>query len=269
MHRTALRKVAKPIVCKFRSRLLLTVSSLLVGKMISFGQGSVSDTTLAMSLFQFQGGFHQPFGDMADLYGTNAHVGFSYAYKTRKNLLFGADFLFLFGNDVKNADLVASSLRLSNGEIVGIDGEYINELILQRGFTAGFYVGKIFPIIGPNPNSGLELRLGLDYLEHRTWIELREDDYAPLEGEYRKGYDRKRAGLATYQFIGYRHFSNNRFANFFVGIDFYQGFTVDYRSYNFDDMSATDGNYFDLLIGLRIGWAIPAYKRYSDKFYIN
>jgi len=206
---------------------------------------------------------------MADLYGTYADIGFSFAYKTRKNLLFGADFLFLFGNDVKNPENVASDLRLSNGEIVGIEGTYINELILQRGFTGGLYLGKIFPIIGPNPNSGLEVRLGVQYLEHRTWIELREDDYAPLEGDYRKGYDRKRAGFAAYQFIGYRHFSNNRFANFFVGVDFFQGFTTDYRSYNFDDMAETNGDYFDMLIGLRIGWAIPAYKRYSDKFYIN
>jgi hypothetical protein len=247
----------------------MTVASALIFHFVSLGQGSVSDTTLAMSLFQFQGGFHQPFGDMGELYGTHAHVGFSYAYKTRKNLIFGADFLFFFGNDVKNAESIASDLRLSNGEIVGIDGEFINELIFQRGLTTGFYVGKIFPLLGPNPNSGLEVRLGLNYLEHRTLIELREDDYPPLEGEYRKGYDRKRAGLATYQYVGYRHFSNNRYANFFIGIDFYQGFTTDYRSYNFDDMKVTDGDYLDFLIGLRFGWTIPVYKRYADKFYIN
>lgn len=245
--------------------LLLAVFSTQSGR----AQGEVSDTTIAMSLFQFQGGFSQPFGDFADLYGTYADVGFSYAYKTKKNLLFGADFLFLFGNDVKNPQNVAGNLRLSNGEIVGIDGEYITELIQQRGFTGGLYVGKIFPIFGPNPNSGLEIRLGLQYLEHRTWIETREDDYPPLEEEYRKLYDKKRAGLATYQFIGYRHFSNNRFANFFIGVDFYQGFTTDYRSYNVDLMQETDENYFDMLIGLRIGWAIPSYKRYTDKFYIN
>jgi len=222
-----------------------------------------------MSLFQFQGGVQQPYGDMADLYGTNFNVGFSYAFKTKKNLLLGADFLFLFGNDVKDANEIGKGLKTDGGQIIGIGGEFILPSIQQRGFTGGFYLGKIFPIIGPNPNSGLEIRFGVQYFEHRTWIELRQDEYPPLEGEYRKGYDRKRAGIATSQFIGYRHFSNNRYANFFIGIDIYQGFTTDYRTYNFDRMEETDGDYFDMLIGLKVGWALPVYKRYADKFYLD
>ncbi len=232
-------------------------------------QESLSSDQIGMSLFQFQGGFLAPSGDVGELYGTFADIGFSYAYKTRSNVLIGSDFLFLFGDGVKNPNEIARGLRTSTGRIIGIEGEFINELVLQRGFIAGIYTGKIFPIFGPNPNSGLEIRLGVKYLEHRTWIETREDDYPPLQDEYRKGYDRKRAGIATYQFIGYRHFSNNKFANFFIGVDFYQGFTTDYRSYNFDSMTATDNDYFDMFLGLRFGWTIPVYKRYADKFYIN
>src|SRR5690606_12441295 len=182
-----------------------------------FSQGSVADTTLRMSLFQFQGGVHQPFGDMADKYGTSAAVGFSYAYKTGKKILFGVDFNYLFGNNVKDANTIYHGIRLSNGKVVGIDSEFINALILEREYAAGFYVGKIFSGMGPNPNSGIVVKVGLEYFEHRTYIETRQDEYAPLEDDYLRNYDRKIAGLALYEFVGFQYFSNNRFANFFAG----------------------------------------------------
>jgi len=234
-----------------------------------FSQGSVVDSTLRMSLFQVQAGIYQPFGDMADKYGSNAMVGFSYAYKTGKNILLGADFGFLFGNNVKDKNSLYRELRLSNGNVVGSNDEFINALISQRGFTGGFYVGKIFKGLGPNPNSGIVVKLGLEYLEHRTRIETRQDDFAPLEGDYLKGYDRKIAGFALYEFVGYQFFSNNRYANFFAGFDFYQGFTTDYRSYNIDLMQKTDNDYFDMLIGFRVGWVIPVYKQAANKFYLD
>lgn len=233
------------------------------------GQGTVSNDTLAMSLFQIQAGVHQPFGDMGELYGTGASIGFSFAIKTKKNWLWGSDFNYMFGDNVKNTDQIITELRNSVGNITGINGEPVNFLLLQRGYTGGLYVGKIFPIIGPNPNSGLVVKLGVDYFEHRTWIETRQDEFPPLEGEYRKGYDRKRAGFALYEFVGYQHFSDNKYANFFVGFECYQAFTVDYRSYNFDDMDYTNGDYFDLMVGFKIGWVIPVYKRVANKFYLD
>lgn len=247
------------------------ILSFLIGFAITktTAQGTVADSTLRMSLLQFHGGAHQPFGDLAERYGTNAAVGFSYAYKSGKNILLGADFTFLFGNQVKDADELLRFLRLSNGSIVGIDDTFVNTLILERGFATGFYVGKIFPILGPNPNSGMVVKIGLEYLEHRTHIETRQDDYPPLDGAYLKGYDRKTAGLALYEFIGYQYFSNRRYLNFHAGFDFYQGFTTDYRSYNIDLMKKTDRDYTDFLVGFRLGIVIPIYRREANYFYIN
>lgn len=232
-------------------------------------QGSLVDSTLRMSLFQIQGGFDQPFGDMGDRYGTNAFVGFSYAYKSAKNILLGADFNFLFGNIVKNEDQLLRELRISNGGIVGIDGTFVNVLTLERGYTAGFYVGKIFPVLGPNPNSGIVVKAGINYLEHRTYFETRQDEYPPLEGDNLKAYDRKTAGFALYEFLGYQYFSNKRYLNFFAGFDFYQGFTTDYRTYNIDEMRRTDSDYTDFLVGFRVGIVLPVYRQVANKFYIN
>jgi hypothetical protein len=251
------------------TRNLLLLILFTVTTSICVGQFSVKDTTLRMSLFQFQGGYHGTGGDMGELYGGHAFVGFSYAYKSGTNILLGVEGNFLFGNSVNNPDQVMSGIRNSAGGIVGIEGEFVNALIAMRGYTAGFYVGKIWPIFGPNPNSGLVAKLGVSYMEHRTYIEARQDDIPPIEGEYKKGYDRKRAGISLNQFVGYQHFSNSRFANFYVGLDIYQGFTTDYRSYNFDDMAPTNGDYFDTMFGFKFGWVIPVYKRVADKFYID
>ncbi len=223
-----------------------------------------------MSLFQFQGGGYVPGGDMAELYGPFASVGFSFAYKTKKNILLGADFNYLFSNNVNDADTRFQELRFSvSNQVLGNEDEFVQVLVQKRGFATGFYVGKIFPILGPNPNSGLVVKLGINFFEHRTWIESRDADLPPLEGEYRKLYDRKRAGFAGYQFVGYQNFSNTRLANFFFGFDFYQGFTTDYRTFNVDAMEFTDGNYFDIAIGFKVGWVIPVYKQRDERFYIQ
>lgn len=233
------------------------------------GQGKVKEEKLNMSLFQFQFGGYVPSADMADWYGPFATLGFSYAYKTKTNWLFGAEFNYMFGNNVKDELDLFHELRFSNGLVLGIEGEFITVLVQKRGFTTGFYTGKIIPIIGPNPNSGIVVKFGLNYFEHRTWIESREADIFPLEGDYRKGYDRRRGGLALQQFIGYQNFSNSRFANFYFGFEFYQGFTSDLRAFNIDRREFTNGNYLDVAYGFKVGWVIPVYKQIDDRFYIK
>jgi hypothetical protein len=44
---------------------------------------------------------------------------------------------------------------------------------------------------------------------------------------------------------------------------------TDYRTYNFDQMEFTNGNYFDVLVGFRAGWVIPIYKQVNRDFYFN
>lgn len=251
-----------------KNKILILLIALLINTLTQ-AQNSVADKGLAMSLFQFQGGYYGAGGDFSELYGNPFEIGFSYAYKTPKNILFGTNFGFQFGNNVKDEGSLFVALRNGRDEIVGVEGEAITVLVTQRGYVGGLYIGKIFPIIGPNPNSGLVIKLGLNYFENRTWIEVREDEFAPLEGDYRKGYDRKRAGLALNQFVGYQHFDNDRKINFYAGFEFYQGFTTDYRSYNIDQMMPTNGDYLDLLYGIKVGWVFPVYRQVADKFYLD
>ena len=261
-------EVLRDMKSEMRFRFLL-LAALLAGVQPALGQGHISEEPLRMSLFQIHGGGLQPFGDVGELYGTYANAGLSYAYKSRTNVLIGADFNYLFGDQVKNEHNLMHELRTSAGHIINREGEFVNFLLQTRGFATGFFAGMIFPIIGPNDNSGLEVRFGVDYVEHRTRIETRQDHFPPLQGEMLKGFDRKRAGIGLTQFVGYQHFSNSGFANFFVGIDVIQGFTTDYRSFNIDERRRTNDDYFDLFVGVRAGWVLPVYRRMADKFYIH
>ncbi len=117
----------------------------------SNAQGDVGTDTIPMILFQFQGGLQQPFGDMSDYFGNNAIVGFSFAGKTKKNWLWGGDFTFMFGDQVKNKSQIIQELRNSQGNVVGITGEPVNFLLLQRGYTGGIYTGKNLPLVWTKP----------------------------------------------------------------------------------------------------------------------
>lgn len=234
-----------------------------------WAQGNVQKEPLSMSLFQFQIGGYTPGGDLDEWYGEFASVGFSYAYKTKSNWLLGADYNYLFSNRVNDANTRFRELRFANGMVLGNEGEFINVLVQWRGFTSGIYAGRIFSVIGPNPNSGIVVKFGINYMQHRTWIESREAEIPPLEGAYRGLYDRKRGGIALHQFIGYQNFSNSRMANFFIGFDIYQGFLSDQRPFNVDALEFTDRNYFDLAVGFKVGWVLPVYKQVDQRFYVQ
>ena len=137
----------------------------------------------------------------------------------------------------------------------------------ERGFNSTFKVGKIFPIIGPNPNSGLAVIVGIGYLTHKIRIENRDKTAPQINGDYKKGYDRLAAGLTINQFIGYMHFGNKKILSFYAGIEFTQAWTQSMRVYDFDKRSKNNSKYFDTLTGIKIAWIIPLYKRLPDKYY--
>lgn len=71
------------------------------------------------------------------------------------------------------------------------------------------------------------------------------------------------------QFLGYINFSNSKRINFYAGLNFTEGFTQNRRAMNFDTGLKDNTKRFDLLIGFRIGWIFPLYKRMADQIYFN
>ena len=210
-------------------------------------------------LFKLSYSGHRPGGDLADRFGNNFSFGSGVDLITAKgNWIIGADVAYLFGGEVKE-DVIAT-LRTPEGFIIGNDRGYADIQLRERGLYAGGHIGKLIGIGKANPRSGLRVTVGAGLLQHKVRI---QDD--PLSGvpqlddTYKKGYDRLTNGLAFTEFIGYQTLSTDRRVNFFAGLEFTQGFTMNRRDFNFDTRSKDETERTDLLFGIRVGWVIPLY----------
>lgn len=229
---------------------------------------SMRDTSLAFTSVQASYAQQLPGGDLAERFGTNSNVGLGAYRKLRNNFLFGAEGSFLFGNEVVEPGILRNVLN-SAGQIVDADGEQADVFLYQRGWTAFATVGRIFPIIGPNPNSGLLVKLGGGYMRHKVRVQTQQNVVPQLEDEYLEGYDRLVAGPAALAYVGYQHFGNKGRINFHIGIELMAGFTQALHPYNFDTEQYNKADRFDLLSGLRAGWSLPIYRKVDTGFHYN
>jgi hypothetical protein len=257
-------------VNRLQCYLYIFIASLFFSAFETKGQGggkSIKDSTIALSSINASMGGNLSGGDFAKRFGPSFGLGVHFSRKTDKNFLWGADYTFLFGNDIREPNML-QHIRSNNGDIFDMTGEPAFVLFFLRGHMGGLHVGKIFPIFGPNPNSGLMVKLAGGYIQHKISVEARRNDVRPVQDAYRDGYDRLTAGFYSQQFIGYQHLSNTRLANFFVGFEFTQGFTQNIRNFNFDTQQQDTGNRIDLISTLRFGWTIPMYRRTPQEYYL-
>ncbi|MGB0423347.1 MAG: hypothetical protein ACPGED_03445 [Flavobacteriales bacterium] len=231
-------------------------------------QRNVKDSVVTAPHLTVHYAYHMPGGDMGDRFGNSSALGTDFYVKTKRNIFLGAEGDFIFGSNVFEPGLL-SNLVTENGEIIDQDGKLSDLKIQERGWTVSVNAGKLFPIFGPNPNSGLLLRGGVGFMQHKIRIEHQVNTLPQLDGDYEKGYDRLTNGLMLKQFIGYYHMSNNRLANFVIGIEGIQGFTQGRRSFNFDTQTVDDQPRFELLAGIKVGWIIHFYARTGEDYYYD
>jgi len=209
---------------------------------------------------------HIPGGDLSARFGVNSAINLNFSIKTKKNVFFGIDGGFIFGNNIKEKGIL-DSLKNSSGFIIDQNGNPATVRLFERGFTLTLHVGKLFPIWSKNKNSGLLIYGGPNYIQHKIKIDDIGRQSPQLVSGYLKGYDRLTSGFGFHEFIGYVYLGNNRILNFFAGLDFYQAFTKSQRSYNYDTMVADTKQRFDMLSGIRIGWVLPLYRSSPQQFY--
>jgi hypothetical protein len=250
-----------------RSFVLLVLFGLLT-QGPSYAQGGIRDTTISIVPITMTYAYQLPYGDMGLRFGANHNVGLSVGKKFKNNYYLGAEGSFLFGNKV-NESSILNALITEEGAIVDQSGQQATVLLYERGYTALITVGKIIPIVGPNPNSGLFLKLGGGYMRHKIRIETQDAEVMALEGDYLKGYDRLTAGPMAMVSVGYQHFGNRRLVNFYLGWEMNLGFTESLRPFNFDTGRDASGRRSDGLNGLRVGWTLPIYKRRDDRIFYN
>jgi len=237
--------------------LLLLLSSLAVS---TFAQQNTAKESLGIVLVKTHLGGYVPAGIFAERFGTGATVGLDISYKTTKGWMFSVSGSHMFGGPVRERDIL-SNISTKGGDVITQTGVFEDFRLRQFGWLLYGRVGKIFPVIGPNPNSGLLIELGTGVMQHKIWIETPQNNTPQLTTEYKRGYDRLSNGLSLNPFIGYQHLSNNKLINFYVGLDVHIGFTENRRTINYDTGLRDDRQRTDLMIGIKGGWILPLYKR--------
>lgn len=229
-------------------------------------QVNVRDSTIFAPMISATYTFQIPGGDMKNRFGNNSNVGASFIIKDKKNYLYGFTGGFLFGDNVVE-NTILDGMKTANGTILNSEGLVADVYLYQRGFSFFGNFGKQFPIMSPNKNSGIYLIGGLGYIQHKIKIQDKGGSVPQLRDEFLNGYDRLTNGMALSEAIGYRYLGNRRLTNFYIEVEFVQGFTKNRRSFNYDTMSKDDSKRTDLLTGFKFGWTIPLYKKVPREFY--
>lgn len=249
---------------KTRLRLL---TLLLLPSLIVEAQKSIKDSVIVTNLIYANYAMQFPGGDMADRFGMNSQVGPGFMIKNRSNWIFGFEGNFMFGNQINNTENILSLIETSDGNLIDMQGIYADYNFNERGFSGFLKVGKLFPVWGPNQNSGILFTLGGGYLQHKIYIEHKDKTAPQITGEYLKGYDELKSGFASNIFLGYLFLGNLNKVNFFAGVDVTFGFTSNARPYSFNNMAHNTGSYNDIITGIKVGWIIPVYRRAPKEFY--
>lgn len=227
-----------------------------------------TENTSTIPYFYASYGYQWPGGEMKDQFGSNSAIGGGFNVKSSSNLLYGAEYNFLFGNNVENTSEIFEDLLNSDGNIISADGTPAIVATYERGNTVGVKFGKLFPVNKKDKNSGLFFTVGLGYMMHKIRIEVQNENTPQLKGDYKRGYDRLTGGFMLNQAIGFLYFGKNQLLNFTFSVEAVEGWNKPYRDYYFDTMAAVPGErQFDFLIGPKIAWMIPLRARNAGTFY--
>lgn len=252
-----------------KSHIVVLVGLLFLFSNNSIGQKHVKDSVVGTVMFEISGGVNFPFANFKDKFGISYNIGGGLLSKTKKNVIFGIDCHYMFGNSVKNPERIFEGLIThgDNGFIISSEGVPSQLDLTMSGWTIKANAGKLISFKKPNPNSGLMITGGIGWTWYRYRIKTFYTPAPQLEGDYKKGYDQLSGGVLFNETIGYLYMGNSRAANFFVGVEFMQAITQCYRPYNIAQAQKDTKTYFDATINVKVAWFIPTYKRKSGDTY--
>lgn len=218
-----------------------------------------------MPLLGIHFGGDLPYADLSERFGPNLCAGLAAMYKTKSNFVFGLDFNYMFGRNIK--EKVLSNLTTEEDKLIDNSGYPAIVNISQRVLNFTLHGGKIWPFFSSNGNSGLITSVGIGYMQHKIHFVDLNQQIAALNGDIRNGYDRLTNGISAFQFVGYIYLSDNRFTNFYAGFESYQGFTKSVRKWNYSTGTYDNKSRIDGLIGFRFGWILPLYSKAPKDYY--
>lgn len=211
-----------------------------------------------------------PSGNLADRFGWNSALGFGARHKFESGWMVGAQYNWMFGNNVLDTTLFSGILGPSS-VIIDKDGFPSEVRLNQRGHVGTLNGGRLFPVLKNNKNSGIYIEAGVGFLFHRIDVFASTVTVPQITGDYEKGYDKLTGGLNLSQFIGYQHLDPKKQVNFQVGFSFQQAFTKSLRTIDFDTRAYDDTKRQDFLRGFRVGITVPVYTKRPDEeqFFID
>jgi len=254
--------IANKLILKF---ILFIAIALITNS--SYAIRNPKDSIIAVSLVGLSYGYQFPQKDLKNRFYNNSTVGLNFYRKTKKNFIFGVDWYFLFAQKVKEQDMF-SNILTGDGFFINENGQNASVRLYQRGHSFNAKFGKIFPFGKLNKNSGILFLLNGGWLQHKIKIEDLGSLTPALSKEYKKGYDRLTGGINVGFFAGYVFMSDNRYFNFFGGIEGYYANTKSLRTWDFQKNKYDDTKRKDALLGLKVGIILPLYKRATNAFYI-
>lgn len=242
--------------------------------LISDAQKSIQDSSLTMGNISIVYNGAMPVGELSNRFGYTNVIGVEGGVKFSNNFYGYTGVKFIFGNDVREnvayniVQLIGSPTNGYQRMALGSDGRFYQVRFWERGFIVPFVVGKIFRLPNSrNFNSGIYVELGGQFIQHSINIVAVGNSVPNLSKPYLKGYDRLTNGIGIVEGFGYRHYSNSRFTNYFIGLEASQNFTKNRRDINFDTGVRDDAKRLDLFLGFKAGWTFPIYKSAPEKEY--
>lgn len=197
-------------------------------------------------------------------------IGLDLGLKTKSNWSFDVDFGYFFSGKVKGTDSLFRLITNQIGSIMDGDGVPADIDVDQRAWTLQANIGKIFPISKYHRNSGIQTKIGAGTMQRYIFIKNPENKVAALNNEYKKGYDRLTIGFSLHQYIGYINLSKTKYTCFYAGVELTETFSHRQREWDFSLMGKDNRSFTDIMIGFKIGWIIPLYKKeYQDTFYFR
>lgn len=216
--------------------------------------------------FDILGAVDYPKMDLAKRFGTSYRIGAAIKHKSDKNWIVGAKFEFITGKNMRDDSLLIN-LKTSQDKVITQSGQLYNVGQFQRGYMIGIQVGKVFPYLQLNKNSGPMMLGSIGFMQYKINLFDRDNSFPQLRDEYKKGYDRLTNGIYIEDFIGYQYLATNKLINFYAGLNIVAGFTEGRRDYLYDLKRSDAGSRKDVMIGFKLGWVLPIYKKNVEETY--
>jgi len=211
-----------------------------------------------------------PGGDLSQDYGTFWEIGAGALYQNSSRWLFGLDFSYMFGSDVRKDPV--PNLRTPDGNIISTDGTYAFFKAFQRGFMFPMVrFGKTISLVRKpvfNQLGGLTLMGGAAWLQHWTYIQDISKKTPQFSSEYLEGYDRLTSGPGVGAWVGYLYLPERGKLNFHLEAGYFYGFTQSQR-FDFVTEKPAGQKRNDSLFQLKLRICFTIRSRPEDTFYYN